>query len=440
MAGEERKGGAVNRALQLQRLALPLTFAQFAFAANTFVTNYFLSLSSTTALHAALPGSMLAVAVSSLAISTLGYSGTIFANRHGAGDESGAVAAFRAALALSAAAIPYFFLAAPLGHAILGVFNTSAEVLAAESAYYDVLLANGFFTALAAVLGGYFTGQGKTRFVGAVTVFGFAVNMALAPVFIGGMFGIPTSGVRGAGWAATIAHVVPCIVLAVAIRLRPVAAAARQIRRADLAELLRLGLPNGIRAVIDIGGFFVFAAVLAECAPAAVAASTAAFAVNGIFQALPQGLSQALEILTARETESSRAAYLKPSVLLTTVYAAAFCAVLMAAGKPILLVFGRAGDAAFASEFAATAGLLVAILGVKSFFESIVMTLQSFLRGRGETAAVFGIQLFSSVAFWIPLFLTVRAYRPGIPAYWLTMIACSGLSAALLARRALARR
>ena len=64
--------------------------------------------------------------------------------------------------------------------------------------------------------------------------------------------------------------------------------------RADFAELLRLGLPNGIRAVIDIGGFFVFAAVLAECAPAAVAASTAAFAVNGIFQALPQGLSQAL--------------------------------------------------------------------------------------------------------------------------------------------------
>ena len=77
---------------------------------------------------------------------------------------------------------------------------------------------------------------------------------------------------------------------------------------------------------------------------------------------------------------------------------------------------------------------------VKSFVESIVMALQAFLRGRGETAAVFRIQLFSSVAFWIPLFLVVRAYRPGIPAYWLTMIACAGLSAALLTRRALSRR
>ena len=103
-------------------------------------------------------------------------------------------------------------------------------------------------------------------------------------------------------------------------------------------------------------------------------------------------------------------------------------------------MFGRAGDAAFAKAFAATASVLVAILGVKSFFESIVMALQAFLRGRGETAAVFRIQLLSSVAFWIPLFLAVRAYRPGIPAYWLTMIACSGLSAALLAKRALARR
>ena len=211
----------MNAMLSLQRLALPLTFAQLAFAANTFVTSLFLSRSSTTALHASLPGSMLAVAVSSLAISSLGYSGTVFADRHGSGDTPGALAAFRSALVLAALSIPYFILAAPFGHALLGVFNTAPEVLAAESAYYDVLLANGYFTMLAAVLGGYFTGQGKTRFVGAVTVFGFLVNMAIVPIFINGLFGVPTSGIRGAGWSATISHIVPCVILAVAIRLHP---------------------------------------------------------------------------------------------------------------------------------------------------------------------------------------------------------------------------
>lgn len=422
----------MNTMLSLQRLALPLTFAQLAFAANTFVTSLFLSRSSTTALHASLPGSMLAVAVSSLAISSLGYSGTVFADRHGSGDTPGALAAFRSALVLAALSIPYFILAAPFGHALLGVFNTAPEVLAAESAYYDVLLANGYFTMLAAVLGGYFTGQGKTRFVGAVTVFGFLVNMAIVPIFINGLFGVPTSGIRGAGWSATISHIVPCVILAVAIRLRPLECRARQMCRADFRTLLSLGIPNGVRAVIDIGGFFVFAAVLAECEGAAVAASTAAFAVNGIYQALPQGLSQALEIMTARAARENRSALLAPALRLVAIHALAFIAVLSLFGRELLDAFASKGDAAFADGFSATAKTLVLILCAKAVFESAVQVLQAHLRGRGETAAVFRIQCATSLLFWIPLFLAVRAFSPGIPAYWLTMLASAALASVLL--------
>jgi hypothetical protein len=42
----------------------------------------------------------------------------------------------------------------------------------------------------------------------------------------------------------------------------------------------------------------------------------------------------------------------------------------------------------------------------------------------------------SSVLFWIPLFLAVRAWRPSMPLYWLTMLACSALSTVLLGRKA----
>ena len=426
----------MNAMLSLQRLALPLTFAQLAFAANTFVTNLFLSRSSTTALHASLPGSMLAVAVSSLAISTLGYSGTVFADRHGSGDTPGALAVFRSALVLAALSIPYFVLAAPAGHAILGAFNSAPEVLAAESAYYDILLVNGYFTMLAAVLGGYFTGQGRTRFVGAVTVFGFLVNMAIVPIFINGRFGVPTCGIRGAGWSATVSHIVPCVILAAAIRLRPLKCSARRICRADFRTLLSLGIPNGVRAVIDIGGFFVFAAVLAECEGAAVAASTAAFAVNGIYQSLPQGLSQALEIMTARTARENRSALLAPALRLVAIHSAAFTAVLAASGSAILGVFASKGDAAFADGFSAAARALVLVLCAKALFESAALVLQAYLRGRGETAAVFRIQFATSLLFWIPLFLAVRAFAPEIPAYWLTMPASSALACVALWLRA----
>ena len=425
----------MKRLVRLQGLALPLTFSQLAFAANAFVTSCLLAKYSTLALNASLPGSMLAVAVSSLAISTFGYAGTICARRYGAGDLPGAAAAIRAALVLTVLSAPLFVLASPLGHAVLGLFNTSPEVLAAESKYYDVLLANGFLTTLAAVLGGHFTGQGKTRFVGAVTVFGFLVNMAIAPVFIGGHLGLPVSGIEGAGWAATAAHAVACAILAVAIRLRPMGAAKRAVERHDYHEILRLGLPSGVKAVVDIGGFFAFTAVVAECPSAAVAASTAAFAVNGIYMAFPTGLAQALEIMTAMSDAPGRRTLLSSATALVALYALAFCLVLALAGESALLSFGKPDDAATLGDFRSTTRVLLAILGVKAFFEPMVQVLQAFLRGCGKTATVFRVQFASSVLFWIPLYLGVRAIRPGVPAYWLTMLACAILSTALLARR-----
>lgn len=426
----------MKKAVFLQRLAAPLTLAQLAFAVNTFVTNYFLSRHSAAALQAALPGSMLAVAVSSLAVSTLAYSGTIFAERHGAGDTAGARAVFHAALAAAVATAPLFVLAGPLGHIVLGLFDTAPDVLRAQKDYYDILLTNGFLTMSAAVLAGFFTGQGKTRFVGTVSVLGFLLNMALAPVFIGGTSVLPVHGIKGAGWAATVSNLVPCIILAAAVARSRTAQAVRRFRPDDFREILRLGFPNGVKSLLDIGGFFVFTAILSECSPAAVAASTAAFAINGIFQAFPLGLSQALEIATARQSPALRHAFLLPCAGLLAAYSGVFSIILYLAGPSILISFARGGEGGFISEFTSTAGPLVWILAWKAFFESTTMSLQAYLRGWGKTSAVFRIQFITSGIFWIPLYFTVRAFAPGIPAYWLTMLAAAILSTAVLACQA----
>ena len=164
------------------RTAAPLLLAQLAFAANTLVTQFFLARHSTAALHASLPGSMLAVAYMAFFNATLGYAGTIFARRDGAGDGRGAMAAFVQSVWLTLFATPLLALGMPVARLMLGAFNTSPEVLAAETLYFDILMLNAAFTILAQVLGGFFTGRGKTAFVGAVTILGFAVNMAIAPV------------------------------------------------------------------------------------------------------------------------------------------------------------------------------------------------------------------------------------------------------------------
>ena len=171
--------------------------------------------------------------------------------------------------------------------------------------------------------------------------------------------------------------------------------------------------------------------MLAECPSAAVAASTAAFAVNGVYQAFPQGLAQALEVKVARTANR----LLPTAFILTALYAGVFGLVLLLGGQTLLAGFRPAGDDAFLRLFGETARPLILILGVKALFESSVQILQADLRGRHRTLTVFRIQFGSSLLFWVPLFLTVRALHPTIPALWLTMVACSALSTFLLARQ-----
>ena len=419
-------------ALHLIRTATPLVLAQLAFAANAFVTQVFLARHSATALHASLPGSMLAVTLSAFFINTLGYSGTLIAQRHGSGDECGANRLFAGALLLTVLSIPLFFLTAPLGLTILGIFNTEPAVLAAESAYFKVLLVNGFFTALAAVLGGYFTGRGQTRLVGGVTIFGFLLNMALAPIFINGLWGIPTEGVIGAGWSATIAHIVPCAILALCIaRTNP----SNPSNLSNLSPLLRLGLPNGLRSVIEIGSFFLFTAFLAECAPAAVAASTLLFAINNLPYNAVQGLAQAVEILIGRTPERTRQR------------GTIFWGIILAIGVALLYVKVLWLTSVFApswflptapnfstAEFTNALHALVAVIAAKAVFEFLTLILQAVLRGRGETSAVCRIQAVVSFGVWIPAYVLVRLFHPNMTAYWLTMFLSGLVSVALLTR------
>ena len=421
-----------QEALHLIRTATPLVLAQLAFAAHAFVTQVFLARHSATALHASLPGSMLAVTLSVFFINTLGYSGTLIAQRHGSGDECGANRLFAGALLLTALSIPLFFLAAPLGLMILGIFNTEPAVLAAESAYFKVLLVNGFFTALAAVLGGYFTGRGQTRLVGGVTIFGFLLNMALAPIFISGLWGIPTEGVIGAGWSATIAHIVPCAILALCIaRTNP----SNLSNLSNLATLLRLGLPNGLRSVIEIGGFFLFTAFLAECAPAAVAASTLLFAINNLPYNAVQGLAQAVEILIGHTPDRTRQR------------GTIFWGIILAIGIALLYVMVLWMTSVFApswflptapnfstAEFTNALHALVAVIAAKAVFEFLTLILQAILRGRGETSAVCRIQATVSFGVWIPAYALVRLSHSGMTAYWLTMLLSGLVSVALLTR------
>ena len=424
------------------RTAAPLSFAQLAFAANTFVTQFFLARHSTSALHASLPGSMLAITYMAFFNATLGYAGTIFARRDGIGDRHGAMSTFVQSVWLSLLAMPMLALGIPLARLVLGAFNTEPDVLAAETLYFDVLMLNAAFTILAQVLGGFFTGQGKTAFVGAVTVLGAIVNMVISPVFIAGFAGLP-GGIAGAGIAQAVAHALPCLILAAAILRHPAfkqrtVSLKPSLTAGETVEILRLGLPNGFRTVLEIGGFFVFTALIAECSPAAVAASTAVFAINGIPYSCIQGLASAVEILVGRSSghvdgKETRGVVSVASAT-TVVLVAAYALTLWLFRTELMRLFLPKSPTFDTNEYFRTATFLVAVVAAKSLFEMGALVLQGAVRGLGDTAGTFRIQMAVSFTVWIPAYLAVRFLHQTVPAYWTTMILAGLASTFLLSR------
>ncbi len=429
-----------NELSLLARTALPLIYGQFAFAANTFVTQLFLSHHSDTALRASLPGSMLAVTWMSFFNATLGYAGTICARHHGSGESRAALSTFVQSVWLAFASLPLLILGMPLARIILGLFNTSPEVLEAEVHYFNMLLPNGALTILATVLAGHFMGLGRTRFVGFATVAGFIVNMILSPVFIRGAVGLP-GGVIGAAIAQTLAHVVPCLLLGARLwHEHPFRADGVPLRPALLGpaarEILRLGLPNGFRIVLEIAGFFVFTAFIAECDAAAVAASTMLFAVNAIPHGCVQALASAAEILMGRSLQDGqRERHIIHAAFLITALIAGFylgTLVLVTLIHPQAL---QPANPTYSLEAFTTAlWWLVAIVAVKTFVEFGTIILQGLRRGRGETAFVCRTQAIVSFLFWIPAYCLVRICHPTVPAFWMTMILSGAVSCTLLLR------
>lgn len=414
--------------------------SQLFFALNTFVTQFFLARHSGVSVHASLPGSMLAIAFMSFFNAALGYAGTVFAMHDGAGRSDRALNAFVQSLYLTLFSLPLLALGCPLARIILSIFNSSPEVYRAEVAYFDILMPNAALTILGSVLAGYFTGRGKTKLVGTITSIGFAINMVLSPVFISGAIG--PGGVIGAGIAQTLAHAFPVVAIGIAIcrskdfKERAFSLAPRFFAEETL-EIIRLGVPNGLRVLLEIGVFFVFTALVAELPSSAAIASTIVFALNGIFYSMVQALATTQEILIGRALADGerRANFTKSATFITLFLSLLYAAVFLASPDFWFDIFTCSNPNAMREDVRIAGRALLVIAAIKSPVEFLSLVLQGTLRGMGKTAAVLKTLSIVSFGVWIPLYLIVRICRPDVNLYWMTMIVSCLVSCLILYRQ-----
>ena len=441
MTSEPRTRPLPGTVRETATLALPFLLSSIAAAVNHLTDRFFLAQTGDCALEAVLPAGMLANVLTVVLATTIGYSATFIAQYHGGGHNRLAASAFVQGLFLTALAVPLFFLAIPAGFAVLDIAGHAPAVLTAEKSYFLYTQPAGALIVLAAVLGGLFTGQGHTKYVGFCALVGAFGNILFDRLLILGWKEIPALGIQGAGIATILAQALPCILLAARAVRNPLLTnfPVREIlafRPRLAARIVRFGFPAGLNVLVGSGTFTVFTLVLGRLGPLALAVSNAVFAIGNIYYLTATALARAVTITTARARGCNDIVAIRrglsSGLLLAVLALVAFFAAVLPFGNGWLGLFRCESSAFDGGTFFATGRMLLLILLVREAAEGLLTILIGALRGVGDTKFVLLIQSGIELFFWMPLVFALLVLRPSLYALWLTMPLCLGLSALCL--------
>ena len=163
-----------------------------------------------------------------------------------------------------------------------------------------------------AVLRSLLAALSHTRSVMAVVLICVAGNAALNWVLIFGHLGAPPLGAAGSGYASAINQWLMLGGLGLSIRMMPHLAALRLLgnafapNRAEMANILRLGLPIGGMRGIEVGVFMTAGVMMGLLGAAALGAHQLVLNCAGTTFMVPLGIAQAATVRVAGELGAGR--------------------------------------------------------------------------------------------------------------------------------------
>ena len=428
------------------RLSFPLVAAEIAISFNGFTDGLFLSRLSETALRASLPANMIAACVLAPITAALSYSGTLVAQACGGRRPAQAVAVFAQALWMTLASVPVFFAAIPVAQTTLALFGHGPDILGQERLLSAITLAGSPLTLASAVAAGFFSGQRKTRLVGAVTIAGAFAKIVLTPLLVFGIGPLSAQGIAGAGLAFVGSGLITSAIYLAALLRDPLARTV--LRRPRLlafrpklsANILRKSGPVFASSVISTGAFMLTVSLIARLDALSAAASSAVFAINCPFNAVMSGIRSGIVILIGRHTGGHRvdeiARTLKASCAIASVLSLGYIALLAVFAHGLLRLFLSSDTPFNEGAFLACGTGIIVLLAVRIPIEFGGLIVQAALLGVGRTRALLDSSLQISAGVWVPLLALVTWLRPSAAAYWLT-IAVHTLLRALVNLRSL---
>jgi MATE family multidrug resistance protein len=252
---------------------------------------------------------------------------------------------------------------------------------------------------------------------------GNAFNAGLNAVLIYGLFGAPRLGVIGAAISTVVTQVAMFAGVVVAMRryrLQRGSATVldpRQVRRSELREVLRLGLPVAVTLVFEYWAFAGATLLAGRIGAVELAAHSVALNLASIAYMVPLGIA-----LGATTRVGHRIGAGDPEGAQRSAWVALGLGATVMSGFALLFIAGRrlipAAYGAGAEVVAVAAGILP-IVAAFELFDGLQVVGSGVLRGMGRTRPAAAFNFLGYYVFGMPLaFWLGRPERLGLAGIW----------------------
>ena len=376
------------------RVGLPLIAGMFSSTVMLFTDRLFLSHYSVTAIAAALPSSMAAMALQLPLMGLCSYVSVFIAHYVGAGRRKDVGVALWQGIWMGLAAAMILAFTCPLAEPLFAWTDHPPAIMVEEVIYFRILILGSVFFLLSAVVSGFFIGLGHTRPVLVANLLGAVLNVPLDYALIFGKWGLPELGIAGAGYATVIGWAFSTLILGMGIFTRNNdrhfhVFRAWRFRSELFLRLLRFGLPSGANLFMEVAGFAWFTLEVGRLGETALAASNIALSVNTLVFMPMLGMNQAVASLVGQamgrgnpdeaETATYSALhiallYMLPLALLFFIYAG-----------PLMDIFRPGDPGVDYASIRATGIFLIWYIAVYSLVDACNIVFLGALKGAGDT-------------------------------------------------------
>lgn len=289
---------------------------------------------------------------------------------------------------------------APAGVWLFGWMGSEGAALAHADLFFRIRLLGAPVIFAVLALSAHFHGRGETRTPMVATLLGNGVNILLDPVLIFGWWGLPVLGVGGAALATLLGFSASAAFLL--WRLWPVLwRTSSRLERRWLSEIWQIGGPMGLRGLLEVGSFTVFASMLVQAGDTHLAAHVVVIRLISVSFLPGYALAEASSVLVgqaigAQRPERARTAWwisVKLAVGIMAVMGVAFWLL----PETLLSPFGAS------AEVLVVGRRLLAIAALFQVFDAIAMVGLSALNGAGDTRFTMVVTVASAWLVKLPL-------------------------------------